>query len=277
MAEKTKIQWTDHTCNFWVGCERVSPGCTNCYMFRDQKRYGNDPSVVRRTKPATFNKPLLWSKKLEPGEQRRVFTCSWSDFFIKEADEWRPDAWDIIRKTPNLIYQILTKRPGLIAKRLPKDWGNGWDNVWLGVSAEDQQWFDRRWSALERIPAKTRFVSYEPALGPVSVRDFLAKPGNGHCEVPDWVIVGGESGGGARHFDPAWADTIIQEGDDLGFKTFVKQVGKCPILREEDGWPKGTKPIFKEGYNLAFAKLNDKKGGNMDAWPESIRRRDYPV
>jgi protein gp37 len=245
-------------------------------MFRDQKRYGNDPLLVRRTKPGTFNKPLLWSNRLEPGEQLRVFTCSWSDFFLKEADEWRPDAWDIIRKTPNLIYQILTKRPGLIAKRLPEDWGEGWDNVWLGISAEDQPWFDRRWAALEPIPAKTKFVSYEPSIGAMSVRAFLAKPGNGHYGVPDWVIVGGESGGGARPFDPAWADTLIQEGDDLGFRTFVKQMGKLPVWRNKDNWPEGTK-ISAEASGLVLAKLKDRKGGDMSEWPENLRRRDYPV
>lgn len=277
MAEDSKIQWTNHTYNPWVGCDKVSPGCTNCYMFRDQERYGNDPTKVRRTKPATFNKPLIWHKKLEPGEKRLVFTCSWSDWFHKGADAWRDDAWDIVRATPGLIYQILTKRPGLIEKRLPKDWGEGWDNVWLGVSAEDQDWFDRRWRVLDDVPAKTKFVSYEPSIGPVSVRAFLAKPGNGHCEVPDWIIAGGESGPGARPFDPRWADTLIQEGDDLGFKTFVKQMGKCPIFREDDGWPEGTKTVVKDGFVLPFAKLNDKKGGDMSEWPQSPRRRDYPA
>ncbi len=105
MSENTKISWADHTVNFWQGCKKVSSGCKNCYMFRDKKRYGQDASVVVRSKPPTFNKPLLWK------DPARVFVCSWSDFFIEEADLWREEAYDIMRKTPHLTYLILTKRP----------------------------------------------------------------------------------------------------------------------------------------------------------------------
>lgn len=279
MAEKTKIQWTDNTQNFWTGCDKVSPGCNNCYMFTGQKRFGRDPSVVVRTKDATFNKPLVWSRKLEEGQLKRVFTCSWSDFFHKGADEWRDDAWDIIRRTPNLIYQILTKRPNLIEKRLPADWGDGWDNVWLGISAEDQEWFDRRWRPLDDIPAKVKFVSYEPALGPVSIQKHLALPGNGHSGVPDWVIVGGESGHGARMFDPAWAQKIVKEGEEYGFKVFVKQMGALVVMRDSMAWPEGTVSERRSPMvpKVMLAKLKDKKGGDINEFPESIRVREYPV
>ena len=114
MAENSKIQWTDHTWNPWQGCRKVSPGCLNCYMYRDKKRYGQDPATVVRSKPPTFNKPLKWH------DPAKVFVCSWSDFFIEDADEWRDDAWEIMRRTPHLTYQILTKRPRNIKDRLPR-------------------------------------------------------------------------------------------------------------------------------------------------------------
>ena len=151
--ETTKIQWTDATVNFWTGCKKVSAGCKFCYMYRDKERYGLDPSAVVRTAPKTFNAALKWK------EPKLIFTCSWSDFFIQEADEWRADAWDIIRKTPHHTWQILTKRPERIADCLPPDWGDGWDNVWIGVSVEDEKTFDLRIPILTAIKAKVRFVS----------------------------------------------------------------------------------------------------------------------
>ena len=97
-----------------------------------------------------------------------VFTCSWSDFFLPEADPWRDQAWGIIKDTPHLIYQILTKRPGNIKTRLPSDWGLGYPNVWLGVSVEDQSVVDRAWN-LAFIPAAIRFISAEPLIGPLDL------------------------------------------------------------------------------------------------------------
>ena len=132
MAERTGIAWTDATWNCWQGCHKVSTGCKNCYMFADKKRYGQNPDVVTRSTVATFNAPLKWAKNREKyGHINRVFPCSWSDFFIEEAEAWRAEAWAIIRQTPNLIYQICTKRPERIAACLPADWGTGYPNVWL--------------------------------------------------------------------------------------------------------------------------------------------------
>ena len=97
MSKNSKIQWTDDTWNPWHGCTKVSPGCKFCYMYRDKVKYGQEGKFVERSK-TKFKDPLKWK------ESRLIFTCSWSDWFIKEADEWRPDAWDIIRKTPCLLY-----------------------------------------------------------------------------------------------------------------------------------------------------------------------------
>jgi protein gp37 len=132
-------------------------------MFREMKWHGRDPNIVHRSK--TFYDPLKWAKKWPPEKPFiKVFTCSWSDFFIEEADPWRDEAWDIIRRTPNLIYQILTKRPENIRDRLPGDWKGGWPNVWLGVSIENQKSANDRLPKLLDMPAAVRFLSCEPLL-----------------------------------------------------------------------------------------------------------------
>src|SRR6266498_5551388 len=123
MGETTGIAWTQRTWNPWHGCHKVSAGCKNCYMFREKRQYGQDPDVVVRSK-TTFNAPLKWK------DSALVFTCSWSDWFIEEADPWRDEAWDVIRRTPHLTYQILTKRIERASSCLPKDWPL--KNVWLG-------------------------------------------------------------------------------------------------------------------------------------------------
>lgn len=102
MAQESKIQWTDGTWNPWHGCIKVSEGCKFCYMYRDKDRYGLDPTDVQRSK-SNFRDPLKWK------EPKKVFTCSWSDFFIEQADEWRAEAWEIIKNTPHLTYQILSQ------------------------------------------------------------------------------------------------------------------------------------------------------------------------
>lgn len=236
MGITSKIEWTDATWNPWMGCHKVSQGCKNCYMYREQIQYGNDPSLIRRSK-TTFTAPLKWR------EPKRVFTCSWSDFFIEEADEWRGEAWDIIRQTPNHTYQILTKRPENIAARLPHDWGDGWPNVWLGVSAEDQDNADRRISYLLRTPASIRFVSCEPLLGPIDIlKASLSEPPDyDFVEVfhprqtyrIDWVIVGGESGPKARTMNPYWARGLRDQCQTSNIPFFFKQWG-CFKKRDDD-------------------------------------------
>lgn len=135
-------------------------------MYRDQEKYGNDPKQIIRAASGTFNSPMKW------GESAKVFTCSWSDFFIQQADAWRDEAWEIIRNTRHLTYQILTKRPENIESRLPRDWGGGYPNVWLGVSVETPVYLWRI-DALSQIPSHIRFVSYEPALAPVDFSPYI--------------------------------------------------------------------------------------------------------
>ena len=242
MAETTRIGWTDKTWNPWYGCTKVSPGCAHCYMFRDREKKHLVADVVQRSK-TTFRAPLRWKKP------ELVFTCSWSDFFHADADAWRDEAWEIIRQTPHLTYQILTKRPERIAACLPTDWGEGWPNVWLGVSVENQRWMERA-ARLARIPARIRFLSCEPLLGPVSFRwaewdSFAKRDGsdgrNGRTDHLDglrrwfhWVIAGGESGPEAHPCDPDWLRTLRDQCAEAGVPYFLKQLGGHPDARAHE-------------------------------------------
>ncbi len=214
MAENTRIPWADHSWNPWQGCRKVSAGCAHCYMYREKKQYGQNPARVIRSK-TVFNDPLKYKSPA------KVFTCSWSDFFIEDADGWRFEAWDIIRKTPHLTYQILTKRPENIKERLPEDWYNGWPNVWLGITGEDQEMLDRRWQYLKTIPAAAYFISHEPALGPVVYpRDFLLLGARAQ------IISGGEPGPGARPMHPKWARYDRDQAKAYKVSYFFKNWGE---------------------------------------------------
>ena len=235
MVENSNIAWTDNTWNPWQGCKKVSPGCLNCYMFRDKKRFKQQPGNIHRSSNATFNKPLHWK------DPAKVFVCSWSDFFIEEADEWRAEAWEIIRKCRHLTFQLLTKRPENIAARLPEGWP--FENVWLGVTAENQEMADLRIPQLLAIPAAVRFVSVEPMLGPVELRKIHAPLNSIFSEVNaltgrqtdmgrpcrdtpslDWVICGGESGPNARPMEPCWADRLMLQCWQADVPFFMKQM-----------------------------------------------------
>lgn len=209
MGEQTAIGWTEKTWNPWHGCTKISPGCKYCYMYRDKARYGQDPTKVVRSK-TTFRDPLKW------GDPALVFTCSWSDFFIQEADEWRNDAWNVIRATPHLTYQILTKRPERIPDCLPDDWGDGWAHVQLGVSVESEEY---RWRLMRllMVPAALYFASFEPLLASVgNVAQFLphCKMNSGrHCGHRSlrWAIIGGESGPERREMSMEAFEDLVEQ------------------------------------------------------------------
>jgi protein gp37 len=212
MGETTHIEWTEATWNPWHGCAKVSPGCAHCYMFRDKKRFGQDPTAIVRSSDATFRAPLRWR------EARRIFTCSWSDFFIAEADAWRDEAWKIISATRRHTYQILTKRPERILQNVPKTSGP-LANVWLVISAENQKYFDIRWEILSDIPATVRGISAEPLLGPIDLTRAL------QSGLLSWVIVGGESGPHARPVDPRWVRDLRDQCVAERVPFFFKQWG----------------------------------------------------
>lgn len=227
MAELTKIEWTDRTFNPWTGCTKISPGCDNCYAEGWSKRsghvkWGNNPR--KRTTEAYWKAPLAWQSQAtaffrEHGRRQRVFCASLADVFDNQVDSsWRDDLFSLIRETPDLDWQLLTKRPQQIAKMLPADWGaTGYDNVWLGFTAEDQIRFDQRKSFIDLIPAKVWFVSYEPAIGPLRIAPDDPKP--------NWLIIGGESGGGARPMDAQWVDDALADCERYRIAPFFKQWG----------------------------------------------------
>lgn len=263
MAENSKIQWTDHTVNFWTGCKKVSPGCKFCYMFRDQERYGKEPTDVLQVAQKTINKVL---KQAKPGD--KIFTCSWSDFFIEEADEWRAWAWGIIRDNPHLNWQILTKRPERIKDCLPPDWGDGWQQVWMGVSVETGNQLHRVKTLIElaAFPGiKTTFISAEPLLGPLEFDINGRKDENDPYIISlldgiDWVIVGGESGNdnGDWRYRPNqvdWMLRIVEQCKQSNTPVFVKQMGT---------------------HLAQLLKLNDRHGGDISEFPCSLQIREFP-
>lgn len=212
MSDTTKIAWTERTWNPWRGCTKISPGCKNCYMFTAQERYGTNPKQVVRTK--TWGQPLKWQREAVIADrQEMVFTCSWSDWFHVDADGWRNEAWAVIKRCPNLQFQILTKRSERIAANLPADWGDGYQNVWLGVSVESDAYLWRL-DHLRNVPAVVRFISAEPLLSPIPIVDLRGI---------DWVIVGGESGPGFRAMDKQWAIDIREQCRQAGVSFFFKQ------------------------------------------------------
>lgn len=199
MTENSKIEWTHHTFNPWVGCTKVSPACDHCYAERWAKRAG-DPDLWngQRRKTKTWAKPMKWNQEASgKGIRYRVFCASLADVFDNQVPtEWRDDLWVLIKNTPNLDWLLLTKRPQNIAKFLPSDWSDGYPNVWLGTTVENQTEADRRIQHLIRIPSKVHFLSCEPLLGEVGISAYLPKL--------EWVIAGGESGPGYRKANHDW-------------------------------------------------------------------------
>ena len=239
-------------------------------MYRDKERYKQDPTIVIRSK-SNFKAPLQWK------EPQLIFTCSWSDWFIEEADLWRDEAWAIIKATPQHTYQILTKRPERIKDHLPADWGSGYPNVWLGVSVENQQMADERIPELLRIHAVVRFLSLEPLLGPVDVTQAKINysaptrydssgrgiewtdPGPAFIGV-DWIILGGESGNeiGKYRYRPA------------ELQWFMDIIGQCA---------KANVPVFVKQLGTHLAKLyrlKDRHGGDITEWNWPIKIRQFP-
>lgn len=233
MGKDSKIEWTHHTFNPWIGCEHVSPGCQNCYAEALSKRMGwakwGPGGDRRRTSAEYWKQPLKWSQEAEvAGERRRVFCASLADWLDSRVEStWLSDLLNLISLTPGLDWLLLTKRPRSWAarldgakerSRLAASWLGGLapSNVWMGVSAESQDmWDERVRELLNNIPARVRFVSAEPLLGPVAMGGLK----------PDWVIAGGESGRRARPVAKAWVRALREECQERGVAFFFKQWG----------------------------------------------------
>lgn len=249
MAENSKIEWCDHTFNPFIGCTKVSPGCDNCYaeQLMDKRMHkvvwGTKERV--RTSPANWRKPLHWNAVhgnflYQHGRRQRVFCASLADVFDNAVDpQWRTDLFDLIKQTPNLDWLLLTKRIGNVPVMLGEigvthlPW-----NVWLGSTIVNQEEANRDIPKLLAISARVRFLSMEPLLGPVDLERPMPGPdidqgGGAFICQPwmiqsgiDWVIVGGESGHGARPMHQAWARSLRNQCADAGVPFLFKQWGE---------------------------------------------------
>ena len=276
MAENSSIEWTDHTFNPWEGCQKVGPGCYHCYAETRNARYGGGvapnwgPGAPRRrTSVSNWRKPRIWQANAaaflaDHGRRQRVFCASLADVFDNAVDpSWRADLFALIRETPALDWLLLTKRIGnadLMARA-----AGGWpDNVWLGATIVDQVEAERDIPKLADVDVDVRFLSMEPLLGPIDLGDHLIyqpcsnsldglmmDPSTGAFEccsrcdwtgIGDeraihWVIVGGESGPGARAMDPDWARRLRDQCAAAGVPFLFKQWGAwapLPSARDPD-------------------------------------------
>lgn len=192
--------------NPWHGCVKISEGCQNCYMYTLDRMRGQDGACIRRVK-GNFDYPLRRDRtgryRVRSGETLRV--CMTSDFFLEEADIWRPAAWDIIRQRKDIRFFLLTKRPHRVAQCLPPDWGDGWEQVMFNVTCENQARADERLPLLLSLPFKHKGVMCAPYIGPVSMEAALA---TGQIEQ---VICGGENYDGARPCRFEWVQSLREE------------------------------------------------------------------
>lgn len=257
MGEKTGISWTDHTFNGWWGCTEVSPACDNCYAREVSKRFWPKENLWLKDGPRRFFGEKHWNDLFrwdtaagKTGVQKKVFTFSMADLFEdrRDLDEWREKLFWTVRRTPNLIYQFLTKRENFL-DMIPADWkANGWpSNVWMGMTMENQRrWNERKPVLLEakKSGAKTVWVSAEPLLSDI-VDNYAGV---------DWIVVGGESGSN-RMMEPDWVHNVLVRCRYAGVKFFFKQKG-----------------------DMLAAKLGckNKAGKNPAEWPEEFRVQEFP-
>lgn len=244
----SKITWTNSTWNPWCGCVKVSEACKFCYMFRIMHGKGKNPNEVVKNERG-FKSPLYW----ENG--RKIFTCSMSDFFIEDSDKWRDEAWEIIKKTPQHTYLILTKRPERIKDNLPKDWSiKNYPNVWLGVTVENQQSINRV-HYLEDFECAVKWVSFEPLLGEIYLTDR-------ELSIIDWAVIGGESGNERGKY-------LYRKSELSWFLSLMYQLRSC------------NTPFFFKQFGTWYSKnqfhLKDWKGERYcNNFPEGFKMRNYP-
>ncbi len=187
--------------NPWRGCHKISEGCKNCYIHSADTRKGIDTNLIEKTDQ--FDRIIRKNKKGEyvVKSGQLVYVCFSSDFLIEEADEWRSDAWRMMKERSDLTFLFLTKRIHRLEQVLPSDWNDGYDNVMIGCSVENQTQADLRLSYLVRIPIKHRLIICQPLIGPINLEPYLSYP-------IEQVTVGGEAGKLARDLDYAWVESI---------------------------------------------------------------------
>lgn len=243
MGETTEIGWCDSTFNPWIGCTKVSAGCDRCYAealmdTRWGKVEWGPHGERKRTSADNWKQPIRWNRRAAKAQQDfeegmltlrphrpRVFCASLADVFDNQVPpEWRADLWNLIEATPHLDWLLLTKRPENILKMLPKPPVAGWPlpNVWFGTTCEDQAAFARRWPILREVPAWVRFISYEPAIGPLRLMN--SPDGFEGVTGLDWLICGGESGSGFRDMPLRWEADIRRDCELARIPYFFKQL-----------------------------------------------------
>jgi len=252
----TKIQWTDETWNPVTGCTKISPGCAHCYADRMAKRlagrcgYPADEPFRVTLHPNRLDQPLRWKKP------RRVFVCSMGDLFHEDVP--RPfigEIWGVMASTPGNTFQILTKRPARMRQWVQDlhEWVHAEQpltNAWLGVTAEDQQRADERIPLLLQTPAAVRFVSVEPMLGHIDLKDWGVPPLEWTIDTTrllNWVIIGCESGPNRRPMKLEWAIDLVRQCKAAGVACFVKQLD-----------------------------IDGRVSHDPDEWAEELQVREYP-
>lgn len=246
MGKVTGIEWTDSTWNPVVGCTKVSPGCDNCYAEALFRRWnGSGFEKLRLSSSNVMALPLFLKAS------SRVFVCSMSDFFHRDAARYWPGMTRVMLQRPDITFQMLTKRPGQAVeywKRMARLFGwTQWPaHMWLGVSAENQKYLPRI-DVIKRVPAPVHFLSAEPLLGPLDLCG---------TEAMDWVIIGGESGPKARPMDLDWAVDIVSQCREAGVPVFVKQLGTVAAKR-----------LGMKSY----------RGGDIEEFPPELRVREFPT
>lgn len=203
--------------NPWHGCKKISPGCRHCYMYFLDKKRGQDGSVIYKTQ--NFDYPVQRARdgsfKIKPGEKIRV--CMTSDFFLEEADAWRPEAFKLMAARPDVIFYLLTKRAQRIKHHLPTDYTEGFPNIAFNISAENNQAARERMPFLMDLPVTHKGVMCAPLIGPVNLRPWLAKG------ALDEVICGGENYDGSRPCDFAWVQDLAEQCAEHEIKfTFIE-------------------------------------------------------
>lgn len=305
MSENSKIEWTDHTFNPFIGCTKVSPGCDHCYAehlmdTRMHKVVWGPQGERVRTSSANWRTPLTWNAKhgeflAKHGRRQRVFCASLADVFDNAVpDAWRIDLFKLIADTPNLDWLVLTKRIGNVRSYIQRD-GLAFElisagRVWLGATVVNQVEADRDIPKLLNTPAGMKFLSMEPLLGPVDISDFLA-PGDPHCDTG--FVQGERYEEGycktcAGHItdpihNPAMHDFIdwVIVGGESGHaarpmvlewaQDIVQQchAASVPAFVKQ----LGARPTNREGMPHG---ISDKKGAVLGDWPELLRVRELP-
>lgn len=254
MGINSDIEWTHHTFNPWWGCTKVSQACKNCYAEAWARRTGHDVwgnDAHRFFSDNHWKQPLKWNESARAKQSReRVFCASMADVFEQRAALKAPRErlWALINETEHLDWLLLTKRPENVLKLVP--WSNNWpNNVWLGVTIENQEALERRMPFLEDCPAKVRFLSCEPLLGPLNLSDWV--------NSFEWAIAGGESGPRARPSDPAWfrdlRDFLVTNAIPFHFK----QWGAWAPEKGNDS----SKSLWKSPSGESLRRYGKKKAG----------------